>query len=367
MIISNCRLLQGVLICVLCLSGCAKKTATAVPEEGSATELPRPIDVEQAIKDEAFDQGTIEVEPLLVTRRLQSLAREGGAFVLPVSLAATAEGGVYVSDNNGKSIHYCPPQSASITTLLPQKGQAPLAWPNTIQLSGNSIFVSDNDGIKVFDRQGSFQKLVRSYFGVNHFAVHNDGNIYLNPLFSDSKSSNPLIVKLNSDGSLMGEYGKRLNNASNKGLEDKAFVCVSDKYIFAVFRHRPLIQIYDIGGALVREVTISHPIFLKLAALSHDEKFVHPQQSMFRLPEYIAGASLVSDRLLVLLNLPQPEIVELDFDGKEISRFRGAKLASPTIYMGFDARLIGDNYHFWTIIGDTKNLMALLEMTGSKR
>src|SRR6185369_256087 len=135
---------------------------------------PRPIDVEQAIKDEAFDQGTIEVEPLVVTRRLQSLAREGGAFVLPVSLAATAEGGVYVSDNNGKSIDYCPPQSASITTLLPQKGQAPLAWPNTIQLSGNSIFVSDNDGIKVFDREGSFQKLVRSYFGVNHFAVHND-------------------------------------------------------------------------------------------------------------------------------------------------------------------------------------------------
>lgn len=326
-------------------------------------------DPEQLLKKETLeaDFKATPAEPLQTVRRLQSKAKEGGAFAFPASLAVAEDGVVYVSDNNAQAIHYAAPDSDVVNTLQTQGGEGKLNWPTTIRVAQDALFVTDNDGLKVYQRDGALRRVLKTYYGVNHFAVRPDGSFYVNPAFSHENTSNPLVVELNGDGTRVREFGERLNRAEHIGLEDRVYLADSKKYLVVVYKHLPRVRLYQPDGKLAREFEVTHPLFEEFDDLGRSEFFTRPKPNAYRLPKYIAGASVVGDRVLVLLDLPQPEVVEFDFEGRELGRYRGEPLPTPTLYLGFDAKLAGDTYHFWTIASDAENFMSLMEFTAAKK
>lgn len=354
----------------VCLCGCSRAVTNEEPSISNLPNLADVVDIEDDIKNRALrDDSDALAVSLTVGRSIQSGSKAGEPLVYPVSLAARSEGGVYISDNNAHRINYYPPNSDEIVSLPAQIGKGQLEWPNTIRLMKDSILVSDNEGIKVFKLDGSFQRLLRIYYQASSFAVDASGNIYGNPHFATQKSSNTLIVKLNSEGTLVKGFGTRIGLSDHFGLDDKAFLCCAGKFLFVVFMHRPEVQMFDTQGTFIREFHLDHSSFDQLARLLVDERFVHPGSGKVRLPQYVAGASVVGDRLLILLDLPKVQIVEFDFEGQELARYSCDYQPFPSVrYRGFDALLIGNTYHFWTIMGSRReHAFAIVEYAGMKR
>jgi hypothetical protein len=347
-------------------AGCSQTSRPAVAKSGNPTSVAPANDIEQAIKDRILQESTDpRAEILTIERQTDYKLGGNGPFVYPVSLAASDDSGVYISDNNAHAILVLPPQSESVAAL-PTQGAAKLVWPNTIQIWKNSVFVSDNDGIKILNRDGSFQRLLKTYYGINDFTVGVDGKIYVNPRFRTHKASNPLIAQIDSKGTRVKAFGERLNHSNYGDLDDLAYLCASPDFIVAVFKHRPIVYVYSLKGEFLRQFSLNHRVFESLAALTEDETFIHPGPSTFRLPSYIAGARLVGNRLLVLLHLPQPEILELNLNGDELHRYQGSTSFRVRNYRGFDARLSGDTYHFWVLAGEMQNL-ALVQFAVSRK
>jgi len=324
-------------------------------------------DIEETIKSTTLQGSSISRPKNLKIERQTDYERgSNGPFVYPVSLAASNDSGVYVSDNNAHAILFQPPDAGSATAPVHTQGGSRLVWPNTIQIWRNSLFISDNEGIKVFGRDGSFQRLMKTYYGINNFTIGIDGKIYINPRFRNQKSSNPLIVQVDSQGTRIQAFGDRVDNSNHGDLDDQAYLCASPDVIVAVFKHRPIVYVYNLKGKLLRQFSLNHPVFGSLAALTANESFIHPEPNKFRLPLYVAGARLVGNRLLVLLHLPDPEIVELNLKGEELNRYKANGSFSSTGYRGFDAHRSGDTYHFWVLSGDIQKLV-LLEFTAFRK
>jgi hypothetical protein len=322
-------------------------------------------DVEARIKARTVDgPATDKVTPLSVERQLLSNGQGSTVFVYPVSITAPDDGNIYISDNNAHAVRVWNLDSNSVTTLPTQTPNG-LMWPNAIHSWKDSLYVADDQGIKVLGRNGSFQRLVTSYYGISDFAVSSAGTIYVNPRFRKYKEENPLIVELSADGTRIRGFGDRLNHSQFGGLDDEAYLCTTDDYVIAVFKYLPVVHIYDRKGKLIRQFRVEHAVWDSLNALTADRTFVHPKPSTFRLPRYIAGARVIENHLFVLLHLPRPEIVELTMDGKELNRYRATVSPAASRYEGFDGQVLAGVYHFWILAGDVQAL-ALTQFSPAK-
>lgn len=319
-------------------------------------------DIEARIKFEAIDKASnVEVVSLKINRRFDFELAGQGALMYPVSLDVASNGDVYVVDNNAHAIRYIRPDSNSIATL--STGEGKLVWPHQIRIQRDSLRINDNEGIKQFDRKGSFHLLLRTFYQIDDFALRDDGAVYVNPSFQNLKPDNPLVVELDKTGKRVKGFGHRLNTPNRIGLDDLVYLSTTKDYLIAVFIHRPIVHVYDLKGNLVREFSFSHPSFQELSLLNKDEKFANPEPNKYRLPEYAAGTCVIGDRLLVLLSMPQLEIIEFDFMGQEIKRYRGDLSPQARRYDGFGVHRSGNSYSFWTVfIGDEKK-GALVELT----
>jgi len=344
--------------CILIQTACSRKLIVA---ESSVVPSAAAPDLERSIK-EAKPDALPAAKQLIQLRGFESKIGGAGEWVYPISLSTAENGAVYISDNNAHLIRHMQPGSTLISTLNLSHG-GELTAPRTLQVWHDSIFVGDNDGLKVFKLDGSFQRLLRIFYQVNHFVVRSDGTIFINPAFRSQRASNPLIVQLDSSGKRLREFGTRLNAPGLIGLDDEAFLSASADYVIAAFRSRPIIRIFRGSGELLTEINVAHPIFGDLASLARNEKFVHPGPGKYRLPAYLAGVRIAGDRLVALLDLPQPEIVEFDFTGKEIARYRGSLIIPACGYRGFDAQRKGDEYTFQIIAFQADDSAGLFEFT----
>lgn len=267
----------------------------------------------------------------------------------PVSLAASENGQIYVSDNNGQAIYKISSDLSTIARISKEKSERDeenLKYPNTIRFYHNKIFVADNDGIKVFKPNGELEKLIRSYYSTNDFSIDSEGNFFVNAIFLNPNDENSLAIKLNENGTRVGGIGQRLNPSENNDVEGKAYVEVKEQSLIVAYRHFPLIQIYDIkSGDLIRESEVKHPIFDELKNLKNNKEFVNPRTGVVVLPRYFAGVKVFENRIYLLLHLPNPEIVEIDFQGKELNRYRSDAITAMN-YFGFDVRSVGDARQF---------------------
>ena len=346
---------------VAATAGCARKSrgdrVAADPRADASN------DPEITIKTRWLGEGLDGAAwPLKTNRRIACLNAKGEC-IYPVSLSVNDDGTVFISDNNAHAVRVYRPEAPGIATLPIEGGQ--LVWPNTIQATRSALFVADDDGIKIFRLDGTFQRKLRVFYGINHFAVGEEGSIYLNPGFAVEKVSNPLVVRLSATGQREQEFGRRLNHPNVADLDDMAYLCPGPAAVAAVFKHRPVAQLYSPRGQLLTEIRINHPAFDSLNTLAADEKFVRPRPGTFRLPYFVAGARLIADRLVVLLHLPRPEIVVYNLKGEEIGRYRGSGTSLFTYYRGFDVQLTRDGYSFWILAGDDDQI-ALWEFTAAK-
>lgn len=326
--------------CIAGSAACTRTRTTSATDTQSA--LP-------AINEMQIKRNLLESHPLPNAVELEILRRTESSNVsyleFPASLAASDDGDLYISDNNGDAIYHATSTLEVLNKLPAQDGH--LAYPNTIQVRQNEIFISDNDGIKVFGRDGSFQRLLRIYYTVFDFALDSAGNIFANPIFSAPKESDSLVVNLNKDGMRVGSFGKRLNRTEHDGLEDRTYISTADDMVIAAFRHRPCFQIYNSKtGELLREIDVMHPAFPELTKLAEDTKFVNPKPGVVRLPVYISGVDITASRIYVLLCLPQPEIVEFSIQGQELARYRAKSSVSAFSYFGFRARSAANAHRF---------------------
>lgn len=336
-----------------------------------AKEVPVPVDIEETIKKRVFTAGHLyqssaKLFPLRIEKQIELGVGEVDSFVYPVSLCLSNKNVIYISDNNAHSIRFRERDSGTLGTLPKNPGKhGSLVWPNAIHSWGDSLFVSDDEGIKIFGADGSFQRLLRTYYLIKEFTIAEDGTVYINPAFRDAAASKPLIVGLNRHGTKVREFGKRVHDQSLMGLDDQAFLSTSGSYLFVVFKHRPVINIYRSNGELHQTININHPIFSALGSLSTDRSFTHPVPNKFRLPTYVAGATLIGERLFVFLHLPVPEIIEFDLEGQETARYRADISAPITDYRGFDGQVVENDYQFWTIERKAKSF-ALIKFTAQR-
>jgi hypothetical protein len=326
--------------CLAVSAACTRNNTTSATESHSALPAVNEMQIKRDLLEGQALPNAVELKVLRQTKNSDT-----SDLKYPTSLASSDDGDIYILDNNGDAIYHTTSTFKVLNKLPAEDGH--LVYPNTIQVRQNEIFTSDNDGIKVFERNGSFQRLLRIYYTVFDFALDSAGNIFANPIFSAPKQSDSLIVSLNKQGMRVGGFGKRVNRPEHDGLEDRTYISAVDNLVIAAFRHQPRVQIYSsTTGELLREIEINHPAFPGLAKLNEDKNFVNPKPGVVRLPVYISGVEVIADRIYVLLCLPQPEIIEIDIQGQEMARYRSTSSVSAFSYFGFRARLAGEAQQF---------------------
>lgn len=270
-------------------------------------------------------------------------------FSYPVSLAASGDGRIYVSDNNSQAIYEVSSDLSAATRFSKEKTEKEeekLKYPNSIRFYRDKVFIADNEGIKVFKQNGEFEKLIRSFYSINDFTIDSEGNFLINANFLNPGQGNSLIYKLSESGARLSGIGKIPNPEENNGIEGKAFVETDGQNIVVAYQHLPLVQIYDTkSGDLIREFELKHPIFDDLKKLKNDKEFVNPRSGVVVLPRYVAGVKVSGGKLYLLLYLPNPEIVEVDFQGTESNRYRSNNISAIN-YFSFDVRFVGDARQF---------------------
>lgn len=321
-----------IIIAIFCLScwACTKTVAvnpTAKPSKGNA----RDFEIKEAALKELPPTSAIPLKKELSIKK-----DEGARFIHPSSMVTDKDGNILIADNMGHAIDLYSAKTNETTVLPTPTGEGALRFPYTVRKAQQKIYVTDDEGIKIFKESGQYEKLLRTHYSMWDFVLGNDGSIYANTAYKGPTESDGLIVKLNPNGERVSSFGRRFNQSQYKGIDDQTFMEGSWPLLFVAFRHRPLVQIYDLTKEkLVREFTIQHPVFSRLEALSKDKSFTNPSPSTVVLPRYIAGIAVADDRIFVLLHLPQVEIVEFDFLGNEKNRFRSSEVSNVLNYFGF--------------------------------
>jgi len=349
------------------LAGCGSSVSGTPGSEKLSAHENEDITIEDRVKEkalsESFDMGLAR---LTMVRHLEDKLGEGKPFVYPTSLALSEEGQIYISDNNAHKVYSYSPKTDSFNDLTLSNIGSSLSWPTIMRVKGENLFVLDTKGIKVFALDGSFRRLLKTFYQINDFVVRTERGFYLNPSFRKPKQSDPLVVGLSEEGTKIQSFGARLNREEHAGLEDVAWLCSTEDRIFVVFRYRPKAEIFSLAGELIQSFDINHAIFKELIPISEIREYTNPGPGKYRLPGFVAGACVIGDRLLVLLDLPQPEIIEFNFAGIETNRYRGNVSPAAKAYHGFDARLVGDKYQFWMLVRSRTSLLTLWECSGQK-
>jgi hypothetical protein len=326
------RILAFVTIAISCVScwACSRSVAVDNPSTSSSKKISRDFETKvHALKELPLPKAISLVQESSIKKG------EGGHFIYPSSMSTDKDGNILIADNNGHAINSYSAKARETTVLPTPPGDGALRFPIAIRKAQQKIYVIDDEGIKTFKEDGQLEKLLRTYYSMWDFVLGPDGSIYANTAFKDPTASEGLIVKLNPHGERVSSFGQRLNHSQYRGMDDRVHLSCSWPLLFVAFRHRSTVGVYDLTKEqFVREFGIQHPVFSRLEALSKDESFTNPSATTTALPRYIAGITVVNDRVFVLLHLPHVEIVEFDFLGNEKNRFRNPEITSVLDYFG---------------------------------
>lgn len=346
-----------IIIAAPLLLSCSGTSEVRIDELDSFSKFP-----EAALKDKL--QRSSSSEPSILTVKRSVAKGNGGEFIFPVAITYSDTGDLYVSDNIGHTIHRLPVDSNEIQTIL-AKDVRVLSFPNSIQYWADKVVISDNEGIKILSPKGEFERLIRPYLGIFNFTITKDQTFLINTLVRNPETQDPLIVELDSHGKRLKAFGTRLGVPGHNGLEDQAFLALSERLLFAAFKHRPLVEVYDIdSGKLLTSFEVNHPVF---RLLSDELKATGVTEAKTPgrvfVPRYIAGIRTYGKRIFLCLNLPQPEIWEVDTNGKVLEQFKVSDLAPAVDIFGFDVRINDNNVVFSIGIIDTSFAASVSEVS----
>jgi hypothetical protein len=349
--------LFALVIAIPLISSCSGTSEVRFNEPDSFAKFP-----EAAIKYKL--QRSSSSEPLILAVKRLIAKGNGGEFIFPAAITYSDTGDVYVSDNIGHTIHRLPVGSSEIQTILANDGHV-LRFPNSIHYWADKVVISDNEGIKILSPKGEFERLIRPYLGIFDFVITEDQTFLINTLVRNPESQDPLIVELDNHGRRLKAFGTRLGVPSHNGLEDQAFLALSEGLLFVAFKYRPLVEVYNIdSGKLLTSFEVNHPVFRLLSDELRASRVTEAKTpGRVYLPRYIAGIRSNGKRIFLCLNLPQPEIWEVDTKGKVLAQFKVSDLTPAVDIFGFDVRINDNNVVFSIGVIDTSFAASVSEVS----
>lgn len=263
----------------------------------------------------------------------------------PSSFVLSNDGIIYLNDNTYGKIFKLPVDLSSIVEFGPVR----LSRPTVIKEDGNYLFVSDENGINLFNPAGQAVKTVKPFLRIEDFDIL-DGDSYVVSLADAKLDIGPNSV------AILNSSGKRLDSLvdsadgrspSYPDIENKAFVEVYDGKLYVCYKYDPVCEIYELRTKeRIASFKINDVIFPALVELKKDTAFVNPEPGKFKIPKFIVGFRIHKDKIFVLLHTPSPEVVEFSLDGKEINRHISSE-TQVLDYFGFDIRLVNDTKQFF--------------------
>ncbi len=337
---------------VLLLAGCSGQKAASVVGRQPATRFP-----ELELKERLQNETAVQAVPLKLHRSVNN--GQGAEFVVPAAVAYSSTGNLYVSDNNTHSVHAWQTESSAISDLTLTSQVHPLKFPTSVEIWDGNIFVSDDEGIKVLGLDGKFQRHLRTYYGIFHFAISDKGTIFASVIMRKPDAQDPLIVEFDQAGKVVRKIGSRSTRAGLGDLENQGFVALSKNLLIVAFKYRPIVEVYNVdSGEMVRTFNVKHPVF---ASLGNESRLQQPNL----VPRYVAGVTVVKDRIFLCLHLPVPEVWELNEEGKVLAELRADGLPRAIHVFGFDARLKGDEPYFAIGVLDPTWEASVFELSAS--
>jgi hypothetical protein len=239
-------------------------------------------------------------------------------FHHPVDLGISADSHIFVCDNYLHQIIKFN-KTGEYKGTIGRKGEAPgeFLFPNKIGVSsegGLFILEGGKQRVQIINQEGKYIREFMVFDHINDFLVR-DGAIYANCLYPDEKEENPLVIRLDAYGKIIGAFGKRINQARHLSIDSTVFLAQSTNEIITVFEHYPLVRRYSPDGNLIKEFRININILNRLEKYNYKKQFTNPSAQVIRLPRLIAGVKVIGNRIYILAHLPRLEIIEVDMDG----------------------------------------------------
>jgi hypothetical protein len=264
----------------------------------------------------------------------------------PSSFTISQDTNLYLVDNKSSSIFKVSSDFQRFEQFVKKDVNGlSLQSPFQIKELNNSLYISDNEGLKIFNKNGNLEKTIKPYFGITEFAIENNGQYLVNRSPYEVQDDSPLILKLDSNGKKIDTIGK-ISSIQYNGIENQVFLETSELFTIVAYKYKPLIEIYDTKTKeRLKSFNIKASIFDELVALKQNNEFVNPEPGQYKIPKFIAGSKVFKDKLYLLLHLPYPEIIEFTLNGEEIQRYRSKEVRAND-YFGFDIRLINGTTQF---------------------
>jgi hypothetical protein len=222
-----------------------------------------------------------------------------------------------------------------------EKGE--LKFPSNIRYAQNRLYVSDNDGIKVYSPDGKFERLIRCFIGIFFFTITDKQAFLVSPLIRNPEPEDPLLIEIDMNGKQLRSFGHRTNG--HNGIDDQAYLALYGNSIYVAYKHRPLVEIYSFeSGSLVKSFNVNHPVFNTLEKELQSKGVSEKQrQGRVYVPRYLAGIQVWKGRVFLCLHLPEPEIWEMNEQGDLRQTYRITGLNPAVEIFGFDLHANGEN------------------------
>jgi len=187
---------------------------------------------------------------------------------MPVDMGMDALGNTYIVDYRANSILKFDKNGKFIMKFgRPGQGIGDLAGPVKIRIPGDFLATveSNNMRLQYFTFSGVPIKTVKLFKAAWGFDIDEEGRIYLNPMYTPSKSfnENPYLIEiLSSDGIVIGAFGEPLEFKLDDYILNSSMIHLErPDELWVVFSHFPIIRKYSREGVLLAEYRIETTVF----------------------------------------------------------------------------------------------------------
>lgn len=338
--------------------GCGADATTAAPSDFDELQLKRDI---------LADCQLPPADPLEIV----AAAEPQDLLADPAAVAYAADGSVFVVESLVHRVVRFQPSLAQPGVFVQSQPGIELLYPSRLRLTPDGLWVRDTRALRRFDFNGETTERLRTFYAMHDFDVLPGGGFVISPRFLDWSPEKPLLVKLDSRGRRIIEFGERSQRRQWAGQDNAVFLSLAGETLTATFRHLPQLRTYHTAsGDLLLEAAVEHPVFPRLAEAYRrrsDNAFKSQGNSgSFQLPQYLAGGRALEDSLWLLLHLPHLEIAEYSLDGRLKRRLRAPDLPFDVAdYRGFDVRIEAGSPSFAVALIEAETFLPrVLEVRG---
>lgn len=225
----------------------------------------------------------------------------------------------YILDNNLHKLAVFDKKGRFIRTVgISGRGPGDIHYPSWFEFYKERIYISNYNGIDVFNSDMTFSRRIRSFLLSLRFIVRND-HIYTVTQKS-YRGKFPVFLRLNMDGSVEKEYFDPSFEKSRLRFDkDGDVVYLKNRLVF-ISEHRNLLSVFNENGMLENTAKIQYP-FLDDLGKWNDKYDNSGKGNMYWFANIFASARVFQDELYVLLMTPRLEILSVNLEGHVKSHY----------------------------------------------